>query len=128
MLKNDACPEITVKTILAGQLFQAQSVWEMKAFEYIACRAFDSFVDFTQTVVELGTETTYAPDAAQRLGAAITSANATGRRSPCSPRGFRHRRRCGLSPNLAIFALLLFCVCYELFAWHKCRAMRLCLD
>jgi hypothetical protein len=74
LIKNDACPEITVKTILAAQLFQATSVWEMKAFEYIACRAFDAFVDFTQTVVELGTETTYAPAEAQRLGAAIIMA------------------------------------------------------
>lgn len=71
LIKNDACPEITVKTMLAAQLFQANSVWEMKAFEYIACRAFDAFVDFTHTVVELGTETTYAPAEAQRLGAAI---------------------------------------------------------
>jgi hypothetical protein len=71
LIKNDACPEITVKTMLAAQLFQATSVWEMKAFEYIACRAFDSFIDFTQTVVELGTETTYAPAEAQRLGLAI---------------------------------------------------------
>lgn len=75
LIKNDACPEITVKTLLAGQLFQAQSVWEMKAFEYIACRAFDAFVDFTQAVIELGTETTYAPAEAQRLGEAITVAN-----------------------------------------------------
>lgn len=61
LLKSDACPEITVKTILSGQLHQANSVWEMKAFEYIAQRAFDSLVDFCVTVVELGRETTYAP-------------------------------------------------------------------
>ncbi len=66
-LKNDACPEITVKTILAGQLFQANSVWEMKAFEYIAQRAFDSLVDFCATVVELGRETEYAPPEAERF-------------------------------------------------------------
>lgn len=61
LLKSDACPEITVKTILQGQLHQANSVWEMKAFEYIAQRAFDSLVDFCATVVELGRETVYAP-------------------------------------------------------------------
>jgi hypothetical protein len=61
LLKSDACPEITVKTILQGQLHQANSVWEMKAFEYIAQRAFDSLVDFCTTVVELGRETVYAP-------------------------------------------------------------------
>lgn len=69
LLKSDACPEITVKTILQGQLLQAGSVWEMKAFEYIAQRAFDSFLDFCATVVELGRETVYAPADAERFAA-----------------------------------------------------------
>jgi len=59
-IKSDACPEITVKTILAGQLYQAQTIWEMKAFEYIAQRGFDALVDVLTTVAELGRETTYA--------------------------------------------------------------------
>jgi hypothetical protein len=67
LLKSDACPEITVKTILQGQLLQASSVWEMKAFEYVAQRAFDSLVDFCATVVELGRETVYAPPEADRF-------------------------------------------------------------
>jgi hypothetical protein len=67
LLKSDACPEITVKTILQGQLLQASSVWEMKAFEYVAQRAFDSLVDFCATVVELGRETVYAPPEAERF-------------------------------------------------------------
>jgi hypothetical protein len=67
LLKSDACPEITVKTILQGQLLQAGSVWEMKAFEYVAQRAFDSLVDFCATVVELGRETVYAPPEAERF-------------------------------------------------------------
>lgn len=67
LLKSDACPEITVKTILQGQLLQAGSVWEMKAFEYIAQRAFDALVDFCATVVELGRETVYAPAEAERF-------------------------------------------------------------
>jgi hypothetical protein len=73
-MKSDACPEITVKTILAGQLYQAQSIWEMKAFEFIACRAFDALVDFTATVVELGRETTYLPIEAQHLAEAVAVA------------------------------------------------------
>ena len=74
MLRSDACPEITIKTMLAGQLFQAQSVWEMKAFEYIAQRAFDALVDFCASVVELGTETVYAPPEARRIADAVIPA------------------------------------------------------
>lgn len=59
LLKNDACPEITVKTILAAQLHQGASLWEAMAFEYIAKRAFDSLVDIVQCVSELKTETVY---------------------------------------------------------------------
>jgi hypothetical protein len=73
-MKSDACPEITVKTILAGQLYQAQSIWEMKAFEFIACRAFDALVDFTTAVMELGRETTYTTQAARSYAEAATLA------------------------------------------------------
>ncbi|MGQ0672902.1 MAG: hypothetical protein ACT4N2_08510 [Hyphomicrobium sp.] len=59
LLRNDACPEISVKSILAGQLQQCQSVWEMIAFEYIAKRAFDSLLDLLASVSELQTETVY---------------------------------------------------------------------
>lgn len=69
LLKSDACPEITVKTILQGQLLQAGSVWEMKAFEYVAQRAFDSLLEFCMTVVELGRETVYAPAETERFAA-----------------------------------------------------------
>ncbi len=67
LMKSDACPEVTVKTILGGQLYQAGSLWEMKAFEFIARRAFDALVDLIETVLELGRETTYLPAEAQRL-------------------------------------------------------------
>lgn len=60
LLKNDACPEITVKTILAGQLHQANGIWEMMAFEYIAKRAFEGLLDMMACVNELQTETSYA--------------------------------------------------------------------
>lgn len=52
-LKNDACPEITVKTLLAGQLHQGANVWEMMAFELIAKLAFDNFVALCETVGDL---------------------------------------------------------------------------
>lgn len=60
-IKNDACPEITVKTILAGQMHQCQGIWEMMAFEYVAQRAFDSLCSMMLTVAEIGIETVYTP-------------------------------------------------------------------
>lgn len=52
-LKNDACPEITVKTLLAGQMHQGANVWEMMAFELIAKLAFDNFLGLCETVLDL---------------------------------------------------------------------------
>lgn len=52
-LKNDACPEITVKTILCGQLHQGANVWEMMAFELIAKLAFDNFLALCETIGDL---------------------------------------------------------------------------
>lgn len=60
-VKDDACPEISVKTIVAGQLYQGQGPWDMMAFEYIAKRAFDSLVLLLSCCAELGRETQYAP-------------------------------------------------------------------
>lgn len=67
-VKNDACPEITVKTILAGQLQQCMTIWDVMVFEYIAKRAFDALLDMLVAVNELQTETIY-------LGAAADHAN-----------------------------------------------------
>lgn len=67
IVKNDACPEITVKTMLNGQVFQGATLWEVKAFEYLACRAFDALVDLLGTVVEMERQTHYTPAAAQAL-------------------------------------------------------------
>lgn len=52
-LKNDACPEITVKTILAGQLYQGTNTWEMMCFELIAKVAFDNLLELMRTVTQL---------------------------------------------------------------------------
>jgi hypothetical protein len=87
LLRSDACPEITVKTILAGQLLQAATIWEMMAFEYIAKRAFDSLCDMMATIGELQTETVYmgpagdvtafeADTAIERAAEQLTAANA----------------------------------------------------
>lgn len=59
LLKNDACPEITVKTILAGQLHQGANVWEMMSFEFIGKLAFDNFTALTAAVAEMGSDVIY---------------------------------------------------------------------
>jgi hypothetical protein len=61
LMRSDACPEVAVKTMLGGQVFQAQSIWEMMAFEYIAKRAFDALTDIMFAISELGRETVYQP-------------------------------------------------------------------
>lgn len=58
-LKNDACPEVTVKSLLAGQKVQTNSMWDIVAFEYIAKRCFDNLCEFAAGVAELGTEKHY---------------------------------------------------------------------
>lgn len=58
-LKNDACPEITVKTITAGQMHQGANVWEMMAFEFVAKLAFDNFSSLVQAVQELNKDVSY---------------------------------------------------------------------
>jgi hypothetical protein len=59
-LKNDACPEITVKTMLAGQSHQGANAWEMMSFELIAKVAFDNLVELISTVRQLDREICYA--------------------------------------------------------------------
>lgn len=58
-LKNDACPEITVKTITAGQMHQGSNVWEMMAFELVAKLAFDNFVALCVMISEMGQDVIY---------------------------------------------------------------------
>ncbi|MFN0218155.1 MAG: hypothetical protein ACKVP4_04975 [Hyphomicrobium sp.] len=58
-LKNDACPEITIKTILAGQLHQGANVWEMMSFELIAKLAFDNFCALVVMATELDRDIIY---------------------------------------------------------------------
>lgn len=55
-LKNDACPEITVKTMLAGQLYQGSSIWDTLSFELIAKVAFDNFCAILAASTELDRE------------------------------------------------------------------------
>jgi hypothetical protein len=59
LLKNDACPEITVKTLLAGQSYQGANTWEMMSFELIAKVAFDNLLELIATVTQLDQDLHY---------------------------------------------------------------------
>ena len=63
-LKNDACPEITVKTLTSGQMHQAGNAWEMMAFELVSKLAFDNFVALCTTISEMGQDVVYQGHAA----------------------------------------------------------------
>ena len=88
-VKNDACPEITVKTLLAGQKFEASGLWDLQCFEFIAKRAFDALVELGQGARTFETTAFYhgfgvTPDlaafaadtAVELLSAAATAAHA----------------------------------------------------
>ncbi len=72
-IKNEACPELSVKSILSGQLYQAKDPWEVLCFEWIGKRSFDALVLMIICATEMGTETEYAP-----LGNEPLSANVEG--------------------------------------------------
>ncbi len=61
-VKNDACPEVTVKSILAGQVYQGNTIWDIACFEYIAQRSFDALLEICKVASELGRETLYIGD------------------------------------------------------------------
>lgn len=44
-VRNDACPEITVKTLTAGQTYEGANLWDLQCFEFVAKRAFDSLLE-----------------------------------------------------------------------------------
>ncbi len=58
-LKNDACPEINVRTLLGGQMHQGANVWEMMSFELIAKVAFDNLLHLFATISELDRDIYY---------------------------------------------------------------------
>lgn len=83
-LKNDACPEITVKTLLAGQSYQAANAWEMMSFELIAKVAFDNLLELTRAVSQLNRDIYYigsAPGADLSAFEADAAAEATAAQS-----------------------------------------------
>lgn len=64
-IKDDACPELTVKSILSGQLYQAKDPWGVLCFEWIGKRAFDALALMLTCAKEMGTETEYALESAE---------------------------------------------------------------
>lgn len=59
LLKNDACPEITVKTMLAGQMYQGTGSADMQSFELIAKLSFDNMMAIINNVAEFDRPITY---------------------------------------------------------------------
>lgn len=76
LLKNDACPEITIKTMLAGQLHQGANVWEMMSFEFIAKLAFENFLAVARSIAEMGTDVIYLGQASQGANSDLAQFNA----------------------------------------------------
>ena len=44
-VKNDACPEITVKTLTSGQKYEGAGLWDIQCFDFIAKRSFDALCE-----------------------------------------------------------------------------------
>ena len=72
-LKNDACPEITVKTLLQGQLHQGANAWEMMSFEFVGKLAFENFLAIAAMATELNCELVY--DGAATIAPIVFSAD-----------------------------------------------------
>lgn len=58
-LKNDACPEVTVKTLLAGQKYEGAGLWDVLCFEFLAKRSFDTLVELAEGARGFGQARTY---------------------------------------------------------------------
>jgi hypothetical protein len=58
-VKNDACPEITVKTLLAGQKYEGTGLWELQCFEFIAKRSFDALIELVAATQGFGSTQIY---------------------------------------------------------------------
>lgn len=59
-LKNDACPEITVKTMLSGQHYQGATIWELMCFELVAKLSFDNMLALIESVSQFSHDVIYS--------------------------------------------------------------------
>lgn len=58
-VRNDACPEITVKTLTSGQTYEGVNLWDILCFEFVAKRAFDSLLELAEGTAGFGIKQTY---------------------------------------------------------------------
>ena len=72
-VRNDACPEITVKTLTAGQKYEGAGLWDIQCFDFIARRSFDALCELAAGASGFDKSETYAGfDAAADLAAFAT--------------------------------------------------------
>jgi hypothetical protein len=53
-VRNDACPEITVKTLTSGQSYEGANLWDILCFEFVAKRSFDSLLELADGAAGFG--------------------------------------------------------------------------
>lgn len=86
-LKNDACPEVNVKTLVTGQMYQAANVWEMMTFELVAKVAFDNLLQLIASAGQLNRDIFYAGSTqAAELAAFEADASAEAKAGEPAPR------------------------------------------
>jgi hypothetical protein len=49
-VRNDACPEITVKTLITGQKYEGSGLWDIQCFDFVAKRSFDALLELAAGV------------------------------------------------------------------------------
>ncbi len=59
-VKNDACPEITVKTLTSGQKYEGAGLWDIQCFDFIAKRSFDALCELAAGASGFETPEIYA--------------------------------------------------------------------
>ena len=58
-VRNDACPEITVKTLTNGQKYEGAVLWDIECFDFIARRSFDALVELAHSALTFETTRAY---------------------------------------------------------------------
>lgn len=51
-VRNDACPEVLVKTMIGGQRFEGSTLWDILCFEFCVRLGFDALLELCRTVRE----------------------------------------------------------------------------
>ena len=75
-VRNDACPEITVKTLTSGQKYEGAGLWDLQCFDFVAKRSFDALLELATAASAFEVRDTYAgfgPSVADRTFDADTA-------------------------------------------------------